>query len=361
MTTDDGNVQVAEAPAGVAAPRRDDRPLLFISHRHADSRIADVIREFVVSRSGGRVEVFQSSSAEARGPMIGENLNQQLVRNLWQANMVILVYTAEDEDWAYCMWECGVALQPETPQTRIIVFQAGNRPPPVFASEVRVNIRDFTTIENFTNDFLTNKDFFPRYEGPITRFRRNDRNVKAAAQEFGDELQMVLPPPPPNGGEELLPYPFMRLELSSDQVDAIVKDPTLAAARDVVLDARVADADREARRIFGRMNMPPHATFGSLVDGWTRRYPEEETKWLDALATQMTDAAQGLFPTLRWELMRPVDESDGTWYAPVVNRVRGNDALHATQFDVYFDKFALDPESGCVRVGLPASARPASE
>jgi hypothetical protein len=357
---DNGNAQVAGASATTSAPQQRQGPLLFISHRHADSRIADVIREFVVARSVGLVEVFQSSSAEARGPMIGTNLNQQLVRNLWEANMVILVYTSEDEDWAYCMWECGVALQPQTPRTRIVVFQIGSRPPSVYEGEVRVNIGDFTTIERFTNEFLTARDFFPRYEGPISRFRPMDRNVRAAAQELDEQLQDAVKGLVPSNVEELLPYPFMRLELSPDQVAAIGRDPKLDAAREIVLDARIADTDEQARRIFSRMNMPPRATFRSLVDGWRRRYPDEETKWLDALVAQMADAAQGLFPTLRWELMRPMDRRDGTWYAPVLNRVRGNDALHATQFDVYFDKFALDSKTGSVRVGLPESARPVS-
>jgi hypothetical protein len=356
---EDGNVQVVEAPPGASAPRREEKPLLFISHRHADKRIADVIREFVNVRSGGAVDVFQSSSAEARGPVVGENLNLQLMRNLWQANMVILVYTAEDEDWAYCMWECGVALQPQTPRTRIIVFQVGSRSPAVFEGEVHVDVQNKKTIEDFTNDFLTDEDFFPRYKGPITRFTRNDSSVKAVTEEFNSALQEIVKGIVPPEVEEL-PYPFMRLELSPDQVKAINDDPTLAAAREVVLDARVADADREARRIFGRMNMPPLATFRSLVDGWKRRYPEEDANWLDGLVAQMADIAQGLFPTLRWELMRPTDKQDGTWYAPVVNRVRGNDELHTTQFDVYFDKFALDPKTGCVQVGLPESARPVS-
>jgi hypothetical protein len=356
---EDGNLQVVEPPPGASEPRRDEKLLLFISHRHADKRIADVIREFVRMRSAGAVEVFQSSSAEARGPVVGENLNLQLMRNLWQANMVILVYTAEDEDWAYCMWECGVALQPQTPRTRIVVFQVGARSPAVFEGEARVDVHDFKTIESFTNDFLTGKDFFPRYQGPLTKFTRSGSSVKAAAEEFDAELRGVVGNVVRPEVEEL-PYPYMRLELSPDQVKKINDVPKPAAARDVVLDAVVADADREARRIFGRMNMPPRATFRSFFDGWKSRYPDEGENWLDGLVAQMTDIAQGYFPTLRWELMRPTDKNDGTWYAPVVNRVQRGDELHTTQFDVYFDKFALDSKTGYVQVGLPESARPVS-
>jgi hypothetical protein len=40
-------------------------PLLFISHRHADKDIAELLRNFVKDRSGGRIAVFQSSSAQS--------------------------------------------------------------------------------------------------------------------------------------------------------------------------------------------------------------------------------------------------------------------------------------------------------
>jgi hypothetical protein len=48
-------------------------PLLFISHRHADQPIADVLRKFVTDRSGGRIAVFQSSSAQAENPRVAAN------------------------------------------------------------------------------------------------------------------------------------------------------------------------------------------------------------------------------------------------------------------------------------------------
>jgi hypothetical protein len=88
------------------------RPLLFISHRHADQPIADVLRKFVTDRSGGRIAVFQSSSAQADNPRVGRELQQELKEHLWEAGVVVLVYTSPEEDWSYCMWECGVATHP---------------------------------------------------------------------------------------------------------------------------------------------------------------------------------------------------------------------------------------------------------
>jgi hypothetical protein len=53
--------------------------------------------------------------------------------------VVLLVYTTEDQDWSYCMWECGVAMKPDAPQTRIVVLQCAAETPNVFEDRVRVD------------------------------------------------------------------------------------------------------------------------------------------------------------------------------------------------------------------------------
>ncbi|MGH3673669.1 MAG: TIR domain-containing protein, partial [Pseudonocardiaceae bacterium] len=98
----------ASQPANVIALRADDKPVLFISHRHDDRAIADVLRRFIEARTGGRIRVFQSSSPSAKGPKQGENLTAELRRALWHASVVVLIYSTRDQDWSYCMWECGV-------------------------------------------------------------------------------------------------------------------------------------------------------------------------------------------------------------------------------------------------------------
>ncbi|MDQ6815450.1 MAG: hypothetical protein M3040_17085, partial [Bacteroidota bacterium] len=87
----------------------DTKPLLFISHKHSDSKIADVIRTFVTMSTLGFVDVYQSSTALAEGPKVGRSLNKQLRETLWKASVLILLYTDHEQDWNYCMWECGVA------------------------------------------------------------------------------------------------------------------------------------------------------------------------------------------------------------------------------------------------------------
>src|SRR6202035_3521620 len=98
-------------------------PSLFISHKHGDRKIADVFREFVYQRTNREVSVFQSSAADSETPELGRVLSAELKEALWQTGVVILIYTTEDQDWQWCMWECGVATNPASPDTRIIVFQ----------------------------------------------------------------------------------------------------------------------------------------------------------------------------------------------------------------------------------------------
>ena len=51
------------------------------------------------------------------GPRAGFSLNQELKNALWQARSFILLYTHSTLDWSYCMFEYGVANNPQTPDT----------------------------------------------------------------------------------------------------------------------------------------------------------------------------------------------------------------------------------------------------
>src|SRR5262249_43431298 len=138
-------------------------PTIFISHKHIDRDIADAVREFVERRSNREVAVYQSSSGASEGPELGRPLTQELKNALWKAGIVILIYTSEDQDWQWCMWECGVALNPHSPDTRVIVFQCSPETPRVFQDQVRVNARDKEDLLKFVRQFLTDTHFFPEF------------------------------------------------------------------------------------------------------------------------------------------------------------------------------------------------------
>jgi hypothetical protein len=329
------------------------KPLLFISHKHVDKRIADVITRFIRMGSGGRVEVYQSSNAWAEGPQVGRNLNRELKEALWKTSVFIMVYTSPDQDWNYCMWECGVASHPQSPDTRIILFQCAGVAPTLFAEQVNVDVRKLSNLQKFTNEFLTDPDFFPRFPGPITQFQRNGQEVAAAAAELYQDLEPIIPQP--GDSEEWPAWPFLQLELGLEHVEPISKaedNKTIDVAKRIVQkECLVTQGDDICERLFGAPSFQRGMTFETLTEMWKEERPGSKSKWIDALCEQIIDGSQWRFPPIVWELMQGVNDS--TWYAPVLNRVRRIPSQQCLQFDIYFYKFDVDTSNGSVNVGVP--------
>ena len=329
-------------------------PSIFISHKHSDSKIADHITSFITTYSGGRVKVFQSSSPWADSPKVGRNLNKQLRETLWKTTVVILVYTTPDLDWTYCMWECGVASHPQSPDTKIILFQCTANSPALFAEQVNVNIRDLVDVQKFTDEFLTAPDFFPGFEGPITRFQPHGKEVASAAAEFCQKLHPLLPPEKEDPSVEWPAYPFLQFELSLQDAERIKVEVEARSevARDIIQKCSlVSGADRFGEQLFGVPSFPTGTNLGQLTKMWGEKYPNSSAKWIESLCDQIVDGVLWRFPALVWELMQGLNDS--TWYAPVLNRVRKIPSRQCMQFDMYFYKFDVDIEENSVKVDIP--------
>jgi hypothetical protein len=70
------------------------KPLLFISHKRCDRKIADLVSGFVRTITGGGVDVYQSSNPDFEGPRVGKDLSKELEEALWRAGIVVLIYTS---------------------------------------------------------------------------------------------------------------------------------------------------------------------------------------------------------------------------------------------------------------------------
>jgi hypothetical protein len=339
----------------------DPRPLIFISHRHEDKALADVIGGFMRSRSAGQVDVYQSSDANSEGPKAGGQLTDELEQALWRAGRVVLVYTRKDADWGWCLYECGVALQPNTPPTKLTVFTCTGTVPPQLAGRVYVKIRDRGDIQRFTNDFLTDPAFFPGLHKAIAPgFGDNDPDVLSAANNFFDELG-TIPDPQDEQVQDWPAYPFLQLEITAEERSELCADGAyerrLATAREVVTQARISDSDTEGARIFGRRwDIGADTRFGEYVRDWCDRYSDDAPAWLDSLTEQIMEGARWSWPTLHWVLMRSMDAHDGAVYGPAVTRVRRwpDDRM---QFDVEFQPFELADGGQQVKVRLPEQSR----
>jgi hypothetical protein len=327
------------------------RPLLFISHRHADKPIADTLRKFVTDRSGGRIAVFQSSSAEADNPRVGRELQKELKEHLWAAGIVVLVYTSPEEDWSYCMWECGVATHPASPETKIVVLQCGQHVPAVYADAVRINAQDLGDIQKFTSEFLTSVDFFPgQTEALAPGFSAHGDEVQQAAGQLHSALRDLVIQDA-DEGEDWPTVPFLRLQLTYAEVD-LVRTLDDAEGRRVLLDAaRVTEIDAEAKRLFGLGRVERLTPFNQLVAAWQQGQPNASTEWIDELAEQLRVGSHWRFPRFLWQLMTSVDNADHAKYAPILSRVRSVPRQRCHEFDVYFSKFDTDPQ-GALQIGF---------
>lgn len=349
--------------ADVVPLRGDDKTVLFISHRHEDHAIADVIRRFIQARTGGRVAVFQSSSPTAQGPKQGENITRELQSALWHASAVILIYTTRDQDWSYCMWECGVAQLPEPSDTKTIVFQCAEQFPEVFADQLRVGVRNEQDIERFVNELLTDPGYFPKLGRAVTEFHAGTEPTKEAARELYLQLQDVLP----NGYtavDEWPPYPQLTLELTDEQTERIRNaegsaEQQLDLTRQVVVDEGVViGGDGQIGRIFNINGFPstssmPPVPLGDLLASWNTNSPTPASHWVDGMCSQVLAVCRGQFPTPRWELMRGADRDDRTWYGPLVRYIKNIPSRKSTEIDIVFCKFRLDNENR-PKLGIPA-------
>jgi hypothetical protein len=341
-------------------PARDggrSQPLLFISHRHADREIADVVRDFITLRSGGDVVVYQTSSSDAQAPKIGRNVNRELMTALWKTEVLVLIYTSHERDWDYCMWECGVATHSESEDTTVIVLQCGGQLPRVFADQVAVDIRDSDKVRRFVNAFLTDPSFFPGRNEAVTRFQSNDANVGRAAQALYEDLQKVVRPDDDGQVEEWHAMPYVQLGLTASQVLQITEENDDQRAQRttsrLLLEASVLSADREAAALFGRPTLPAGESFGQILPRTVRE--GQTPDWLTSLAGQLTRSAQWNFPSVRWGLMRSANENDATWYSPVLTHVQRFPSK-AMQFDIHFHRFAAPSGAQAISLPLPDGA-----
>ncbi|MCA1606487.1 MAG: toll/interleukin-1 receptor domain-containing protein [Acidobacteria bacterium] len=340
------------------------KPLLFISHRHEDKTVADVLRSFIVTRTANRVDVFQSSSAEAIGPKVGGPLNKALMDVIWTADVFLLLYTSKNKDWSYCTWEYGVALDDHAPDARPVLLQFSDDFPDLFADQVRVDVRKRDDVLRFTQQLLCGNDFFLNHPGSVTDFARDSLEVRRAGEELFDSLQAVAP----KEGTEPDPwpsYPYMQIVIGYEHLSPICDSGVgwsqrVQMTRDVLeTEAVVSYGDAEAGRLFGRRSQIVSAPFKDLLERWSDRFTGADTTWVDAICRQIASAAVDDFPTLEWHLIRACDPGDGTWYGPALIQSQRSPRQQAMKFDVCFLKFALD-DTGRVIAAVQRTTDPIS-
>jgi len=314
-------------------------PTLFISHKHSgrDPRIAKVLASFCEERTNAAIKIHLSSNPAFEGPRFGKDLNAQLRRALWDTDVLILIYTASDQDWSYCMWECGVANDSQSPETKIIVFQCGSDCPAPFKDVLRVNVRSLEDIKAFTNQFLRDADFFPSRNEAIAP-KLSDALVDSAASQLFENIRRELPEPADVEAQARPTWPYLRIELPKSEVNRMIQATEaerVAVSHQIVKEfGIIAETDSRAPSLFGLSGFTTRMKFDELLTIWQGKNPNADASWFDSCCEQIMMGAGLGFPVIRWTPIR--DAGGDSDYTPVLSRIKPMPFSGTVQFDIYF-------------------------
>lgn len=331
---------------GLRAPG-EGKPVLFLSHKHTsrDKNIADALATFFGDWGEDKIEIVQTSS-EGRGLPIGKHLNQSLLRALWATEVFVLVYTEPDEDWAYCMWEAGAAIDPDKPgKTRVVVITCCGQKPDVFKDIIVVDARKEAEILNLTSQFLTTKDFFPSRSKPISGHTSNSEHIKNRARSLYEELKPKLPPVEVDPPSSWPTWPWMSLELSEEARSRLQEQTQESGESPEALELARAEclihsADEYAARLFNKRTLEGFSSLAELMEDWRRNLPDQRDTWIDCLSRQIVKVANDAYLDPDWQLLCDFEEE--RWYVPVIFRVYEVPAEQCQRCDLYFLRVDLD-------------------
>jgi hypothetical protein len=256
------------------------------------------------------------------------------------------------------MWECGVATDAASPDTRAIVLQFSEDAPAPFEDQVRVNVRSKESLSQFVNQFLTDAEFFPGESGAITGYQAASTQVRSASEALFESLQKI-PATRLEKIDEWPAWPFIRLQMSLDVAKEIAA-ADFGSARDRILTcSEIVHSDWVACSIFAVPKIASHTTLESLFSRWKEQFPSGDASWIDSLALQIHLASQEQFTKLEWKLLKSQRSRTDEWYSPVVAWVRKVPYRNSVEFDVYFLPFVGGEPEDFIRIALP-SHNPAS-
>jgi hypothetical protein len=321
---------------------------IFISHRHSDKRIADVLASSINDWSNREIKITQASHP-SHGLRYGEGLVEQLKAALLDTNLVILIYTFPDKDWSWVTWEGGFALGAKDPNSnRLIVLQCGDDVPGPFLDKVSVHITE-DGIFKFVRDFHKDKKFFPptnrAYAPNVT-----DEILKKRSEKLFEGLKDVVKLERP---EERRRWDMLCISLGMEQVNKIVDrekqvgfDDCMKFAREEIMNhSTIANTFGEAQKHFDYATIENDVDLKSMVQRWERWNENAGSPnprgWIDSLLKEMTRAITKRESEPMWHLLKSARADVDWWFIPVVNHTRILHNEDRMEFDLYFYRINL--------------------
>ncbi len=328
------------------------RPSFFISHRHADSGIADALRNWIFDATNNGVTVYQSSSA-TNAPLTGDPLDEALRQQLYESSVVLCPFTGHGPDWSWCMWECGLATHPLKADTRVVVLQFSEAIPSPYSHLLRIDARDERDITKFVTELLTDAGFVPGRRRALTGLPPDGPAVQKRASELFEALRRSGPPEPDEITES---WSVLVLEFDIGDIEEAMAAGTQPEREGAICrllrdptKCDVVEGRRLARNMFGMTAFPERTPFAGLYEEWEEDNPGT-TQWLDSVARQIALSARRRTPATDWVI---VEGATSQLSIPVLCWTVRKPALRAIQFHLYFIPVKrVDPQTGGVELGF---------
>ena len=314
-----------------------NKRFIFISHKHDDKFIADVFKKHFLLWNIPLEDIFQSSDYRT-STLIGEPLKPQLRETLAKAVLVLLIYTDTDRDWEFCLWECGVAMDPnDETATRIALFQSGEQLSRVFQEDVIFRLEP-DDIRKFVEQFHK-KEGFVFQDQPFYPNVPSDILDTRAENLYDDLADLSIP----GRREERYRWDFFSLGLSRSQVENFRKIQDEQEKIDFLIhNSQVVKSFGQALLHFDYITSTRDLSFKMLIERWQKAIIERKLEdvpqgWIQGICQEMNRAIDDTPARPTWELMRSLVYAEW-WFYPIVNHVRVL-SNGGWEFDIYMYRF----------------------
>ena len=336
-------------------------PKIFISHRHKEKSIADIINEKLQLAFDPR-DIYLSSEPTQNKTAVGDELQRSIAEAARDSKLFILIYTTSEGNWDWVMHEAGLALDPsnlsdeDETGTRIVVFKCCNEIPRIFTARLMVEINEDSILQFVTNIF-TQDNFVPGENAPRSDLK-NSQNLRKWAHQLYEELSEAV-------SSLRTPtiqcrWDYFTVELDNQTVEQVRNDDLEEAQKldlicsESIIIGRYAlglnhfgydfrgDSDRNFSE--DRSLRDKNYRLKNLFDRWKTKQNYESLKlpnWAKGILEEMKRTIDFEYAEPPKFLMRSVSHFKEDWFYPVVNTVRtlsnGN-----MEFDIYIFRLPSD-------------------
>ncbi len=163
-------------------------PKVFISHKFDDSDVASKVAKRLQTISN-ELDIYLASDPTFEGPRMGKSINMSLKKALGDTSLVLLIFSTMGKEWSWCMWECGVATNPNDPTpTTVVTLSLREEAPKPYEDALMIKASDLDSVQTFVNQLCTDKELFPKLGKPLTGRTPNDNFIEEQAKNLHKEL-----------------------------------------------------------------------------------------------------------------------------------------------------------------------------